>query len=153
MIPNTAAPNAAQHAKSVLSIFMPTAGRTFCKVEENSDRNQESLQGFGNQPENPATEYNSAKENVPHMYITCQVIISSCAKNIHSRKKAVPIPCHISKPLSKNDRRISSSNGESQRFRCPFQISNFKSDISIRAFRFPHPGGFTCVTQSQLAPF
>lgn len=153
MIPNTAAPNAAQHAKSVLSIFMPTAGRTFCKVEENSDRNQESLQGFGNQPENPATEYNSAKENVPHMYITCQVIISSCAKNIRSRKTAAPIPCRISQPLANNYCHISSSNSESQRFRRLFQISNFKSEISFRAFRRPHPGGFTCVTQSQLAPF
>jgi hypothetical protein len=80
MSPIIAAPHAAKPSKSVLSIIGPIGIKKFCKVEGNSDRNQESLARFGSQPENPARGCNSAKENVPQMYITCQEVSRGRAK-------------------------------------------------------------------------
>src|SRR5258708_4299570 len=80
MSPIVAAKHAAKSSRSVLSIIGPLRLKKFCKVERNSDRNQESLVRFGNQPEKPARGYNSAKRNVPHMYITCQVVLHGWAK-------------------------------------------------------------------------
>lgn len=40
------------------------------------------LKCFGNQPENPAREYNSAKRTIPYMYITCQEISVNSTRSI-----------------------------------------------------------------------
>lgn len=80
-----AAKQSAHHAKRFLNISKPThmpkprTRRTrpgeLCELEAISDRKQEDQKRFGNQPENPARGYNSAKGNIPYMYITCQVNI------------------------------------------------------------------------------
>jgi hypothetical protein len=83
------AKNPTQHLKNFLDILsiakpvratrplvstVPIRTRDDCKVETISDRKQERQRRFGNQPENPARGYNSAKKNVPYMYLTCQAI-------------------------------------------------------------------------------
>jgi hypothetical protein len=82
MSPNTAAPHVAKLSKSLLSIFAPIELKTFCKVERNSDGSEKNPANFGNQPENPARGCNSAKGNVPHMYITCQEVLFRRARKI-----------------------------------------------------------------------
>jgi hypothetical protein len=136
MAPNTAAEHAAQHAKSVLSIFMPIRMRELCKVEINSDRNQVSEFSFGNQPEDPARGCISARRNVPLIYITCQEINLNNPQNIHSRQTAASFPCRVSQPKAKNNRQISGTTVHLKN-----SAGNFKSEISFRAFRCPHPGG------------
>jgi hypothetical protein len=77
-MPNSATPHAAQHsaqrANSFLSRKMrqthrePLRIKIICKLETISDRKQKGQLRFGNQPENPARGYNSAK-GMYHRYI------------------------------------------------------------------------------------
>ncbi|HTC64364.1 MAG TPA: hypothetical protein VK709_16105 [Candidatus Saccharimonadales bacterium] len=147
-----AAPNAAKSSTRVLSICAQRELKTFCKVERNSNRNQESCVSFGNQPESPAKEYNPARANVPHMYITCQEVLRGRVKifypPISIEKSTLSIPrsqaSDLVSTISNFKFEISNpgpdiSNFKSERFSVKSVISNTKFQVShfqlqVRAF-------------------
>jgi hypothetical protein len=129
----TAAPHAAEFSKSLLSIFVPKGLKRSCVLEGNSVRNEKGRVSFGNQPENPARGYNSAKGNIPYLYITCQEVLPGRAKNIHPpnslAKSIFPI---WQFPTSDLTPFITISN-------LKFQISNCKSESSTLNFKLSNP--------------